>query len=234
MTKYYLYIIFCLLLMSCSKSNNAPEPEPEEDNLTLEFAEKDLSHSAAEFSIDIFANCEWSFAVDADWAYIIEPKVKYDGPKALTIAVLRNETTSLRTATFSFKYSKGTKTLQVNQKGLEVFLTVSESDLSFGYRTAEKIISVASNCGWEAKADKTWVALKPVTGLVGSFDVTVNVETNNTKESRTATIQIWNETYGITRTINVSQNGQAVINDMDYIDEYGVNRGKGIIIRSLT
>lgn len=234
MARRFLLFVVILTILSCGKSGSTPDQPQEEETLSLEFSEKSFSNKAAEFTIDVLANCEWSFFVDVDWAYVVEPKAQYNGPKALTICVLKNETTSSRTATFVFTFAKGTKTLKVSQEGLDVYLNVNETELSFGYRTAEKVINITSNCGWDAKSDKTWLILKPVTGLLGSFDVTVNVETNNTKEARSATITIWNETYSLTRVVNVVQSGQAEINEKDYIDDNGINWGKGIIIRGLS
>ena len=223
--------VLLLCLSACNRIEPTPEPEP--DTLSIEFSHKGLSNKSAEFTIDVFANCDWSFSVDSDWTYIIEPRTAYNGPKTLSIKVLKNDTTSERTATYSFIHSGGKQVLTITQAAFEVYLTASEHNLSFGYRTAEKIISISSNCGWEAKSSASWIAVKPITGLIGNFEMTINVETNNSTDMRASTIEIWNETYALHETINVSQNGKAGTNDKDYIDEYGINYGQGIDIRGL-
>lgn len=234
MRPYHCLLILAISLLSCTHANQSPEPEPEVNSLSLEFSEKSVSDKSSQFTIDVTANCDWSFTVDSDWIYVIEPKAKYSGPKTLTINVKKNEDTSERTATLTFTYSTGTKILTVTQAAFKVYLDISEHDLSFGYRAAEKIINVVSNCGWEAEIDADWVTIAPVTGLAGNYNMTIQARTNSTETKRKAIISVCNKRYGLSNTVNVVQDGQSEINDKDYVDEYGVNYGKGIKINGLT
>lgn len=234
MRPYHCLLILAISLYSCTHANQSPQPEPEENSLSLEFYEKSVSDNSSQFTIDVTANCDWSFTMDSDWFYVIEPKAQYSGSKTLTINVKKNEYTSERAATLIFSYSAGTKTLTVKQAAFKVYLEVSEHDLSFGYRSAEKIINVVSNCGWDANIDADWLAIAPVTGLTGNYNMTIQVKTNSTETKRKAIISIWNKKYDLASTVNVVQNGQSEINDKDYVDEYGINYGKGIKINGLT
>ena len=174
-----------------------------------------MSDKASEFTVDVLANCEWSFSIDVDWIYVIEPRSQYTGSRTLTIRVFKNETTSIRVGKLVFRFAGEQTELKISQEPFEVYLTVSEDNLSFGYRTAEKELIISSNCGWEAKSSVDWVAIRPSTGLVGSFDMVVNVETNNSKEARLAEVLIWNERYQLNKTIRISQIGQSEIIDKD-------------------
>ena len=226
----------CVLAIATCLFSACKEPEPDikpEDALLIEFTEKTLSNKASEFSMDVTANCDWTFTVDANWAYIIEPRSQYNGSKKLTIGVLKNETTSERTATFVFQYSKGSAVLKVIQTAFEVYLNVSVQDVLFGYRNAEKVITVTSNCGWDAKSDQEWLAIKPITGLVGSFEMTLETGTNDGTADRTAQVRIWNTKYGLSQVVSVTQLKRNGTNIKDYVDEYGINRGEGLIIGEL-
>lgn len=231
MFPYGAFVLAVLLFCACRGSEQIPAFE--EDSFSIEFTEKSVSNKATEFSMEVTANCDWSFSLDANWAYIIEPRTFYNGSRTLVIGVLKNESTSERTATFEFKYSKGTKTLKVTQTAFDVSLSVSDQDVVFGYRNAEKIIKVTSNCGWEANSSQEWLAVRPITGLVGSFEITLEVETNNETDGRTAQVTIWNEKYCLSQIITVTQHGSNNIAVKDYVDEYGVNHGEGIVIGQL-
>lgn len=232
-------IIYCCCVLAiavfCFSACKKVEPDPiqEEDSLIIEFSEKYVSNKASEFTLDVSANCDWSFSLDANWAYIVEPRTQYHGSKALIIGVLKNDMTSERTATFEFKYSKGTEVLKVTQTAFEVYLDISEKDVLFGYRKAEKIIRVTSNCGWDAKSSNDWLVVRPITGLVGSFEITLEVEANDEGTDRSAKVDIWNDKYGLSQVVSVTQRGHNSIGVKDYIDEYGVNHGEGIIINQL-
>jgi len=221
-------------LFACNRIDPIPGPETQTDTLSIEFNQRGFSNKSGEFTIDVSANCEWSFTVDVNWTYIIEPRTSYSGSKTLSIVVLKNESTSERTATYSFIYSGGKQDLIITQSGFEVYLTASENDLSFGYRMAEKVISINSNCGWEARSGASWVSIRPITGLVGNFEMTVDVETNIAQEPRSTTIDIWNDKYGLKETLCVSQIGKSGINNNNYIDEYGIDYGEGVEIGGLT
>ena len=225
-------VVFAIVSVSSCKGTE-PDLEPEEDSLLIEFTEKNLSNKAAEFSMDVIANCDWSFSLDANWAYIIEPRIQYNGSKTLVIGVLKNETTTERTATFVFNYSKGSQTLKVTQTAFEVYLNVSEQDVLFGYRNAEKVIRITSNCGWDAKSNQEWLAIRPITGLVGSFDMTLDAKTNDGSADRTAQVSIWNEKYGLSQVITVTQYERKNTDVKDYVDEYGINHGEGILFDEL-
>lgn len=222
-----LFILVAIIhCVSCNKEKQGPDNP--EHSLEIQFENIELDHFSGSFDLDVTANCEWSFAVDASWAYVVEPRPSYSGSKQLTINVLRNDTISERTAVFSFNYQGGSRSLVVKQAGFDVFLDVSDKSLSFGHLSAQRVISVTSNCGWDAKTDAIWLDIRPITGLVGNFDMTVEVSPNDDVQPRSAIITIWNQNYSLVRTVSVTQDGRPNIGDKDYIDEYGVNQGAGI------
>lgn len=231
--KCFLLAISAVLLLGCKGTGEEPEEQREEDTLHIEFDTKVLSNKASEFSFDVTANCDWSFSLDANWAYIIEPRILYSGSKTLTIGVLKNDTFSERTATFVFSYPSGSKVLKVIQLAFEAYLDVTVQEVQFGYRNAEKVIKVTSNCGWYAKSSEEWLDIRPVTGLVGSFEMTLEVQTNQELADRSATISIWNDKYQLSQFISVNQRGRPESIVKDYIDENGINRGEGIMIGNL-
>jgi uncharacterized protein (TIGR02145 family) len=217
---------------SCSNKQDPTPPEPEV-NLTLPSSEMSVDAKSNGFDFTVRANCDWTLTKDADWVSITPGEESHQMTETLLIQVEENPSVSARSAHIEFHYGEKKKTFTINQEGFRPSLEVSVSAIHFGYRTAEKEIIVTSNCGWLAKADNGWVAIRPSTGLVGRFEMTVNVEANNGPE-RAGKIHIWNETYQLTQDIDISQDGKPETEDKDYIDEYGVNWGKGILVRGLT
>ena len=227
-----LFILLMSLVWSCHGGIDDPDPG-EKANLELEFKEKTFSNKSAQFSLAVTADCDWSFSLDSDWTYVVGPRAQYHGSEVLEIVVKGNPTINARTAVYRFEYPDGARELKLIQDGFAIYFELSADELSFGYRTAEKVVSVSSNCGWEARADADWVSLTPMTGLVGNFDMVVNARTNPDNAPRKCSIRVANEEYGIERLILVEQDAHPEVNKKPYLDEYGVDHGQGTELAGL-
>lgn len=226
-----------LLAVSCGKEQGMQQPDgPEEEEkvLSLPFSDQSVSSTPTAFDVRVYANCDWRVRNDADWVSVAPDNEVYSSSMTLSVSVAENKKTESRSATLLFLYGDKQEALTIVQDAFNVYLEVSLEEISFGYRTAEKVIMVTSNCGWFAKSSETWTAIKPSTGLIGNFEMSVNVETNNSEKPRSAQIHIWNEEYELDRYVSIGQEGQPETEERDYVDEYGINRGKGEIIRGLT
>lgn len=227
-----LFSDLSLLFLSCEK----PEVKPAEveKTLSIQFNEKSVTSTINYFDLTVLSNCDWKISKDADWITISPDDTLYTTSTTLSLKVDENTKTISRTAVLKFLYCNKSEILTITQDAFDAYLNVSVEEISFGYRTAEKDILVTSNCGWFAQASEYWAAIKPSTGLIGNFDMNINVETNNTSSARSAQIHIWNEDYQLDKYVTITQDAQPDIEAKDYIDEYGINWGKGEMIRGLT
>jgi uncharacterized protein (TIGR02145 family) len=222
------------LAVSC-KEDNGPITVPEaEDILELEFSEKVIDYTINEFAISVRANCRWEVSCSEPWVSITPEQESYMNSVLLHLRVQNNPDTESRRAEVTFHYGQDSTILVIRQEAFNVYLYASETNLDFGYRAAEKVIKINSNCGWYAKADAGWIAIKPSTGLIGDFDMLITVETNKGLESRDGAIRIWNETYGKEISVLISQSGKPADSVKNYIDEKGIDWGPGVEINGLT
>ena len=228
------YLLLVLLLAVCSCGREA-EPPTQKNFLTLGFTDKKVESSENTFSLTVESNCEWTVDNTAEWIDIAPSSSSYSQSAFLTIRIKENKGTQERSAQIAFHYKDEEEDvfLTITQEGFKPIISISDADLSFGYRSAEKIIGISSNCGWYAKTDCDWVAIRPVTGLIGLFDMNIFVETNLTTTPRNTSIHIINDTYGLDSVIEINQAAQTTVNNKSYIDEYGIDWGQGITILGL-
>lgn len=231
--RIYILLIAIAVFSTACKKEDPKQPEPAK-TLSISFSEKTVSSTPTTFTIEVQSNCDWKISSNADWISILPSDTLYHLSVALTIKVEANDKTDQRVAKLNFQYNGKEEILTITQDAFDVYLDISLSEITFGYRTAEKNILITSNCGWYAKASANWIAIKPSTGLIGNFDMNINVETNNEKRERNGDVHIWNEEYSIDRYIAIHQSGNEKVNDKHYIDEYGIDWGEGIMIRGLT
>ena len=85
-------------------------------------------------------------------------------------------------------------------------LTVGSSSVSFGAGASSTPVSVTANVSWTVTDDQGWLSTTPTSGTNnGSF--AVNATANTATTSRTGTVSVTGG--GITRTVGVTQAGQA-------------------------
>ena len=222
MREFILLIAVAVSLAACKKEeSNQPEPPK---TLSIQFIDKNVSCTPTQFDLNVQSNCDWKIVSDADWISVFPSDTLYHLSMLLTIKTEANTKNAPRVAKLYFQYDGKEEHLTITQEAFDVYLDLSLSEISFGYRTAEKNILITSNCGWFAKASADWIAIKPSTGLIGNFYMNVNVETNNEEGERNGEVHIWNEEYAIDRYIVIHQSGNEKVNDMNYFDEYGFNK----------
>ncbi len=108
---------------------------------------------------------------------------------------------------------------------------MNPATLEFDEAAGEKTVEIDANCEWTAEASEAWISLNPARGAKGDRSLKISVAANSTSEIRTATILVGNPEYEISQRISISQKPD--LSDY-YVDEYNVNRGKGIVIGSTT
>lgn len=221
------------LLSSCTEKNESSDISVDTDILELEYTEKHIDYTINEFPLTVQANCQWGVKCKESWLEIQPRQSQYKNSVVLHFRAQNNTSTEPRVAEVVFTYGDKTSILTITQEPFEVYLRASEEQISIGYRAAEKTIRINSNCGWYAKADQDWIAIKPSTGLIGTFDMLIKVETNTNAKARSGQIKIWNDTYGTDIFIRIDQGAGGAANNNKYIDENGNDLGPGIVISGL-
>lgn len=231
--KKWVFVFASLIpVLACQQTE--PEDTPPQPYLSLSIQERNASNTTDLFDIDVDANCDWTVNCPETWVEISPRLSSYHGSLSLNVRLAENEGITQRNATITFTYGSDFAVCRIHQDPFVPRLDISETEISFGYRTAEKTIRIISNCVWEAAQESSWIAIKPVTGLVGSFEMTVNAETNPSESPRSTRIHFWNDLYGVNEYVQVSQAEHPATENKDYVDEYGINRGPGITLRGLT
>lgn len=228
-----LMLCIAAALVACDSVDVDVAPEPEYD-IVIEPSEKAVDATINEFAVKVVANHTWRVHNDVEWITITPKDSLYNESKVLHFRVNENVSREPRTGSVDFYCDTKRISFTVTQEGFDPYIDISEEELLFGYREAEKQIRITSNCGWYARAESGWIAISPSTGLIGNFDMVVNVATNDKESTRESSITVWNDTYEISRQITITQNGAPEVNDKDYVDEYGINHGPGVVIRGLS
>lgn len=232
MMSYVRFILLTLsfLVCSCTKSSNTPEVEY---NIVITPTEKYVDSTINEFVVSVESNYIWTIECNADWVTITPSNSSFQNAQNLRIRVAANTDQLARSATISFTCDTKIVELTITQEAFKPYINLSEKAILFGYRMAEKQICIISNCGWYAKPSADWIKISPSTGLIGNFDMVINVNTNDTEKERVGFIAVWNNDYQIEERIEISQSRYTPSNDKEYIDEYGINYGYGIDINGL-
>lgn len=221
------------LISSCSPDSSPSQVQIPGNSIELEWNRKDIDYTINEFALKVTSNCQWHIICPENWINILSPQDYYTGSALIRFRVEKNTATSERQGSVVFTDGKDTTRLNIIQGAFEVYLHSDETVIDCGYRAAEKIIRISSNCGWYANADMEWIAIKPSTGLIGNYDMQLNIETNTTPQARTGKVHIRNDEYDQDIYIVINQAEGIDRTAKPYIDEYGIDRGHGIQIDEL-
>ena len=83
------------------------------------------------------------------------------------------------------------------------FMTVSDSELSYGMSASSKEVTVSASAEWTASSSASWCTVSPATGAAGQTKLNVSVSDNTVESERTAVVTV---TMGsIVREIAVKQ-----------------------------
>lgn len=231
MKRFILGILLVLVCWSCNKESNTQEVKY---TLSVTPTEMLVDSSINEFYVRVESNYIWSATVDVDWVTISPEESLYEGSQNLRVRVAENEDTLSRTANINFVCDENIVDFAITQEGFNPYIDISNKQISFGYRIAEVQISITSNCEWYARSDSNWIIINPSTGLIGKFNMLITSQTNETDKERIGSIEVWNDRYGIHDYIAVIQQGRSEVNNNNYIDEYGVDYGGGVVMGGLT
>ena len=183
--------------------------------------------------IKVSSNCTWTASCAEDWIEL-SPSEGEQGDSPLKITVLENPQFDLRNAEIiiaSKDYQEISCTIKISQGADSPFISLVPQTLEFGEKGETKDVTVDSNCGWTVTSSEEWLTVDVKEGAAGSSTLKVTAAANTTADFRTAKLTVANAGLSVTAEVAVRQNPD--LSDY-YVDEYGINHGKGVLIGSTT
>ena len=161
-------------------------------------------------SFTVSANLPYTYTVsEGDWLTLTESGTA-GGGKIYSLEATVNDTFETRTATITFSTDLvEPKTLTVTQNGQTPFLTVSPGSFSFDWNGGSGTITVTSNVVYTVTVEGSGWLMVSDTPEVGRATFSVTASSNNSYETRSASIIVAGD--GVrSQTLMVVQNGKPV------------------------
>lgn len=184
-------------------------------------------------TIKVSSNCAWAASCPDSWIEL-SPSEGEQGDSPLKISVQENPQFDLRTTEIKIALKDSPETfciVKVSQGADNPFINAAPDALEFGEKGETKEISVDSNCGWTVTSSAEWLTVDTREGSAGSSTLKVTAAANAGADFRTAKLTLANAGLNVTADVSVTQNPD--LSDY-YVDEYGINHGKGVLIGSTT
>ena len=167
-------------------------------------------------SISVTSNMLWKATCDADWV-TFSPTSGDKGTTSVKVSVAANTVTSTRTATIKVTNSEYnvTKEISVTQAESAPALTVDTNSILIYANGTTQAIVINSNISWTANCNADWITLLSTTGASGTSTLKFDISTNASEATRTTTIEVVNQEYGISENINVIQEADDIETALD-------------------
>ena len=163
----------------------------------------------------ISAEVPWTASISDNSWISVTPSNGQSGNNTLKVIVSSNTTNSSRSGAVYVKIDNVTKlSIPVNQEGISI--KANPTSLSFGPNKAQKSFTVESNTDWKVSSTPSWISLSASEGGKGKTSITVNIEDNPNKVSRSGQIMIVKDGSSVHADIDVWQEeGIIVPNEND-------------------
>lgn len=129
------------------------------------------------------ADASWTATTsDASWL-TVTPTGGSNSVKSVKITALPNISLNERSGFVYIKIGTTTKLeIPVKQSGIK--MSVSETTLKYGASAENKTVTVSSNVVWQILDKPEWITVSPSSGVIGTTEITINVEDNTAGNSR--------------------------------------------------
>lgn len=229
-SKLILAAVAVMALFSCeTKETYVPELKVTASGSVInlgESKEATIDYRGGNLNLRVEANAEWTATCDETWVSL-NPATGVAGQSTLRIQAEANPVFDLRTAVVRVVIDRDQTAyveLVIKQGADTPFITPSKDLVEFEKVGGSESVNIAANCAWTATCSESWVSLSPASAAAGTTALTVTATANTGVAVRTAQIVI-SSTQGVSAMVAVSQNPDLT---GYYVDENGVNHGKGI------
>jgi Leucine-rich repeat (LRR) protein len=177
--------------------------------LSVNITEIYVSATATDSSIVITSNLAWTATSSAAWCSVTP--ASGNGSGAVTVSMVKNTTTSIRTATVTVKANNFTKTVVITQLGETPVLSVSTTEINAPVTAASYTVEITSNLAWTVRYTYSnsnnfgWCSITPFSGN-GSGTITIDISPYGRyflEKKRTVIITV--QAGSLTETIYVNQ-----------------------------
>ena len=180
--------------------------QKQKDALILSQQVYELPDVESVIELEVQANVSYETSISVDW---IEPVTSRSLTKeTLTFRVAANESTEQRSGTITVKSGDLEETVNVYQAGKaeEPVLLLSDEVLNVGAEGGTVDVQVQSNVAYtyRAEAEYDWIA-EPASRAVSTHTIHLEVQPNETYDSREARFIFTDETATLTDTLVVRQ-----------------------------
>ena len=180
--------------------------QKQKDALILSQQVYELPDVESVIELEVQANVSYETSISVDW---IEPVTSRSLTKeTLTFRVAANESTEQRSGTITVKSGELEETVNVYQAGKaeEPVLLLSDEVLNVGAEGGTVDVQVQSNVAYtyRAEAEYDWIA-EPASRAVSTHIIHLEVQPNETYDSREARFIFTDETATLTDTLVVRQ-----------------------------
>ena len=121
-------------------------------------------------TVNIQCTVEWTVSADADWISLSQSSGKGNG--SITVTIAKNPTASSRSGVITFTYGKSKQTVNVQQDGEALRLTVAPNTIILDANGTSQSVKISSNSSWTVSAEDSWLTCSPANG---SGDANISV-----------------------------------------------------------
>ena len=200
----FFAVIMCFV--SCAKDNELEDGITASKNKATVPSEILLDGNGDSKTINIDADCEWSFTNVPSW--ITLSNTNGDGSASVEITPSVNpSSTEQRKGSILFNASDRSKTIILTQGVANESLELSVQTLPFDNMPSSSSFAIKSNGSWKITGEKEWLSLDKTEGT-GDGNVKVTVQENTSEEERRAELIIQGSQKN--QTMTVVQKGREV------------------------
>ena len=174
---------------------------PVQNYLDIDKTSIDFQKEANSNTFGISSNVSWTISTDQNWC--TASPTSGSNNKTITVNVTANTGSTERTATITVSGDGITRNIKIKQVG-EAYLTVDKTSIDFSKDAGNNSFNIRSNVSWTVSSSQSWCTISSTSGS-NEKTITVNVTANTELSSRSATITV--NGGGISRTINIQQEG---------------------------
>ncbi len=187
-----------------------------EGKIVLSQSEYNLTGSEQEFSVDISSNFDFGIAMpEVDWLQENKSQTRGMSSHHLSFKVTKNDDYNTRSAKIKFfdnNNKKLSEEITINQASIGAIITLDSTTYTISSDKQNLDIDVKSNFDYDVDLQgTTWINQRAKTRGVSSRLLKLSVDKNDSLESRTAKIKLYDKNSSASEEITIIQRAKTVI-----------------------
>lgn len=187
-----------------------------EGKIVLSQNEYNLTGGEQEFSVDISSNFDFGIAMpEVDWLQENKSQTRGMSSHHLSFKVTKNDDYNTRSAKIKFfdnNNKKLSEEITINQASIGAIITLDSTTFNISSDKQNLDIDVKSNFDYDVDLQgTTWINQRAKTRGVSSRLLKLSVDKNDSLESRTAKIKLYDKNSSASEEITIIQNAKTVI-----------------------